>query len=204
MSSYRVAFRRAAVGASVCLVCLVLCFGAAQVCKCLPTLGESERATNQGQAERVCCTATIYLLIASFTQTACLSGASGYAGAIKPDWHDSMTRKTKTQGKKKKAKPSKGLRSPSQEVSCFSCLLSFGGPTRPGGNVAAMPCKFAPLVGGFCAEPRAASHGYGTTVRRRWDMDGLKSYLQCAYCTRKCRNSVGTSLCCCFCCSFSF
>lgn len=134
----------------------------------------------------------------------CLSGASGYAGAIKPDWHDSMTRKTKTQGKEKKPSQAKGSALHLRRFLAFPACWAFGGPTRPGGNVAAMPCKFAPLVGGFCAEPRAASHGYGTTVRRRWDMDGLKSYLQCAYCTRKCRNSVGTSLCCCFCSSFSF
>ncbi|KAL7909455.1 hypothetical protein GGI35DRAFT_382617 [Trichoderma velutinum] len=176
-ASYRGAFRRAAVGASELVRCLGA-LGALKFANVFP-LWENRKGDKSRQAERGRCTATIYLLIASFTQAVCLSGAGGYAGAIKPDWHDSMTRKT--QGKKK---PSKGLRSILRSFLLSCCAR---GPTRPGGNVAAMPCKFAPLVGGFCAEPRAASHGYGTTVRRRWDMDSLKSYLQCAYVPELCR-----------------
>lgn len=151
------------------LGCLVLCFGAAQVCKCLPTLGESERATNQGQAERVCCTATIYLLIASFTQTACLSGASGYAGAIKPDWHDSMTRKDQDPREEKKSQAKQ--RAPLSISGGFLLFLlaELWRPNSPG-RECRRPCRASlrrSLVGFAPNQERRA-----TATARRYGDDG--------------------------------
>ncbi|KAL6690395.1 hypothetical protein J3F84DRAFT_389190 [Trichoderma pleuroticola] len=89
-----------------------------------------------------------------------------------------MTRK----GPKGRQKPSSGLRSASQEFLAFpACLAELAAQLARAGM--SQPCRASlrrSLVG-FAPNLRAASHGYGTTVRRRWDMDGLKSYLQCAY-----------------------
>ncbi|KAL7960000.1 hypothetical protein V8C34DRAFT_278004 [Trichoderma compactum] len=60
-----------------------------------------------------------------------------------------MTRKGTTE----KAKPSKGLRSHSQEFLAFPAELAA--QLARAGMSQAMPCKFAPLAGGFCAEPKS-------------------------------------------------